>query len=347
MDISNLKQYQQEIIHRLIGKYETLNDVDLTSEIKEFPMYCRNCGHNDFVKNGHYNGRQRYQCKSCKSTQFSDANTALYNLKLKDKWVDFVAIMLEHKQICDCNSISRELEIDIKTAHQWRHKMLSCLHEFHSLETESEEELDEVYFPFCVKGRIGKEKFDIYIAPDHPDNVESELRKKEIKMEEENHQVICMCRHNRNKDFEFNPVKIQKKGIVSENDIARVLKDVDFKDKTVITDSEPSLIAYFKKQQDVTHLTFKSSDIKQGVLKQKSVHNNNINNTVMLLRDWLKKFKGVSTKYLANYLKWFRLKRIFDLDNVKLFIQDYAVDNKLYTRYLHIFDKYNQFVYLK
>jgi len=346
MDLSILKQYQQAIIYRLIGKYNLINGLDLTKKIECQTMYCRKCGHEHFVKNGHYNGKQRYQCKECKATQFSDANTALYNLKYKQKWVDYVSIMLEANQVHSCQAISEMLDIEKKTVHQWRHKMLSCLNEFHNIEIGTEQELDEVYFPFCVKGRIGKEKYDTYIKPKHPDNQESKLRIQEKKMMDEHYQVICMCYHNRNKDFKLSPFKIQKKGIVSEDDISRVLKDVDFNNKTVITDSEPSLKAYFKNCSEVNHLTFKSSDIKQGIIIEKNVHNNNINNTVMLLREWIKKFKGVSTKYLANYLKWFRLRNIFDLDKMKVFLKDYAVDNKLYPRYLNIFQKYENLVFL-
>jgi len=33
MDISKLKDYQQGIIYRLIGKYELLNDTDLPTQI--------------------------------------------------------------------------------------------------------------------------------------------------------------------------------------------------------------------------------------------------------------------------------------------------------------------------
>lgn len=275
MDLDGLKEYQQAIIYKLIGKYDLINDLDLSDEIESQDMYCRKCGYEHFVKNGHYNDRQRYQCKKCKTTQFSDANTALYNLKYKEKWIDFVVITLEKKQVYSCLAISELLDIDKKTAHQWRHKMLSCLNEFHYLDIGTEQELDEVYFPFCVKGRIGKEKYDVYIEPNHPDNKESELRIKEKEMINENYQVICMCNHNRNKDFKFKPFKIQKKGIVSKNDIAEIFKNVDFSEKAVITDSEPSLIAYFRNLSNVTHLTFKSSDIKQGIIKEKNVHNNN------------------------------------------------------------------------
>ncbi len=345
METSDLKQYQQEIIFRLIGKYKQLNSIDLQEEVSGFPMKCRKCGHDHFVKNGHFNEQQRYMCKKCRATQFPDANTALYNLKLKDKWVDFVAIMLEKDHATSCIAISKELHINEKTAHQWRLKMLSCLNEHQGIQIGCELELDEVYFPFCVKGRIGKEKFDTYIKEHHPDNVESDLRLKEKKMEQDKHQAVCIIKHNRNKDFSFETIKILKKGNVSKSDLARVLKDTDFTGKTVITDSGRPLIAYFKKQQNVIHQTFKSEDVKQGRIIKKNIHNNNINNTMSHLREWLKKFKGVSTKYLGNYLKWFRLKNIFNVDNAKSFLLDYVSDRSLYSRFLDIFKIYKQFVF--
>ena len=104
--------------------------------------------------------------------------------------------------------------------------------------------MDEVYFPFTVKGVIGKEKFDTYISPDHPQNIESELRKKEKVMEEEKYQVIFLCQHNRMGDFDFKPIKIQKKGIVSKADLERVIEGSDLAGKTILTDKEPSMIAY-------------------------------------------------------------------------------------------------------
>lgn len=342
--IDDLKPYQQEILHRLINKFAMINQIDISEEVSNTQMQCRKCGHTEFVKNGTYKNRQRYKCRQCQTTQFADANTALYNLKLKDKWVDFVTLMLEQKENKSCSQIAEKLDINKKTAYSWRHKMLTSLNELHPLETGTEIELDEVYFGFCVKGRIGKEKYNEYYGPEHPDNKESELRKEEKKMEAENYQVIYMCEHNRNNDFNFSPIKIQKKGIVSEQDIERVLAPIDFKEKTVITDSELSLRAYFAKQDNVEHQTFKSSDIKQGVVKQKDIHNNNINNAMMRLRDWMKNFKGVSTKYLSNYLKWFRLINIFNLEQVKSFVKETILDKKLYERFLNIFINYKKFV---
>jgi transposase-like protein len=341
----DLKSYQQQKIDNFISNFNIINDLSVVTLSSE-NIICRKCKHNKFVKNGISNGIQRLKCTNCNSTQFHDANTPLYNMKLKDKWPDFVFIMLDAEQSKTCKNISKELEISTKTAHRWRHKFLSSLNSVSDLEILEETELDEVYFPFTVKGVIGKEKFDVYIAPDHKDNIESEFRIEEKQKEEEHFQSIYMCIHNRNSDFDFIQIKNQKKGIVSEADLTRIMQDIDISGKTIITDKEPSMKSFLRKKEGVNHLTFKSSDMKNGVIEQKNVHNNNINNTMMLLRNWMKDFFGVSTKYLLNYLKWFRFMRKFEIFKLEKMLKLTFLDKNSSQRFNDIFKDYVTFVRL-
>ena len=340
-----LKPYQQNILHKFINQFIAINFIDIGS-ISAEGMVCRSCGAAFFVKNGTYKENQRYKCKACGSTQFKDANTPLYNLKLKDKWTDFVYIMLDKEQAMTTEKISKLLDFDKKTAQRWRHKFLSSLNEVNPLELEEEVEIDEVYLKFCVKGVIGKEKYKKYFFYGSNSNLESELRKKEKIMEREKYQSIFLCMHNRKSDFDFLPIKIQKKGIVSKKDLERIMKKIDLSKKTVITDKETSMLSYMNTLDNVNHLTFRSSDIKKGILKNKKVHNNNINNTMRLLREWLKVFKGVSTKYIWNYLKWFRFLNLFKVFKTKQMIKYSVSDKNSYPRFKNIFKTYEQFVYI-
>ena len=315
-------------------------------------MVCENCGSSFFVKNGTYHRIienklvQRYQCRNCKRTQFTDINTPLYNLKQRDKWADFVYLMLDEKSPTDLISISELLEISESTSFRWRHRFLSSLNQIKPLQVEEEIEIDEVYFPFIVKGILGKEKFVKYFGHEHKKNIETELRKNEKLMIEEKHQAIFLCRHNRQGDFDFSPIKILKKGIVSEADLKRVMKSFDMTNKIIITDKEPSMIAYFNQFKDVNHLTFRSSDIKKGILENKNIHNNNINGVMSQLRDWLKNFHGVSTKYLDNYLKWFRFSNIFKSLIFREMMTYCLLDKESYPRFKNLFKTYKEFVYI-
>lgn len=343
-----LKHYQKQVLERLIGQFEALNAIDIGALTPKSTMVCSKCNGGNFVKNGVFKGRQRYKCKDCKNTQFSDVNTALYNIKFKDKWVDFVYIMLDKDQPHSCQKISKLLEINVKTAHQWRHKFLTAISEIEPIGESQEIELDEIYMPFCVKGRIGKEKFDEWHGENDPRNVESALRKEEKIRQEEHFQTIYLCTHNRKADFNFNPIKVQKKGSVSAEDLERVNPN-KLQGKTVITDSEPSMKAFVGKFEEVNYLTFKSSDIKNGILEEAGVHNNNINNTIMRLRKWLKNFSGISTKYEKQYLNWFRFQHLFtgfDFNglNINNAMSKALADKNTYVNFKNIFIGYCSFM---
>jgi transposase-like protein len=347
---TELKQYQEKILERLLGQFKTINTIDIQEFTPRITMVCHKCKGNNFVKNGVFKNRQRYKCKDCQNTQFPDVNTALHNLKLKDKWVDFVYIMLDKEQPYTCQKISDLLEINIKTAHQWRHKFLTAISEVEPIGDSQEIELDEIYLPFCVKGRIGKEKYDEWYGEHNPKNVESALRKEEKIREEKHYQAIYLCTHNRNGDFNFSPIKIQKKGVVSEKDLKRVNTN-NLSDKTVITDSETSMKSFLKNYENVNHQTFKSSDVKQGIMKEKGIHNNNINNTMMRLKKWLEKFSGVSTKYQKQYLNWFRFQNLFsgfDFNgrSIRDAVNKTLTDKNTYSNYKNIFLIYGIFFFI-
>jgi len=224
-----------------------------------------------------------------------DANTPLYNLKFKAKWVDFIVLMHSNTKSLTCMGISKELKVNVKTAHQWRHKFLAAINIANPIKTDKVIEMDEVYLDFCVKGVIDKEKYDEYIEYKCPHNIDSQLREDEKVCYSEKYNNIIMCVHNRMGDFDFYPIKIQKKGSVLTNGIKRVVESMGIKDLTVITDSERAMAKYFSTRPDIKHETFLSSDIKNGLLRNAGVHNNNINNTMNLMKRWMKGFFGFST----------------------------------------------------
>ncbi len=124
------------------------------------------------------------------------------------------------------------------------------------------------------------------------------------------------------------------------------MKDFDFSDKTILTDKESSMIAYMKTLKSVNHLTFKSSDMKKGIIENKKVHNNNINSMMAKANFWFKNFHGVSTKYLENYVKWFRFKNLFKKFKFEKLIEYSLFDKESYPRFQNLFKTYTEFVYI-
>ena len=340
-----LKLYQQKMLDKFLNIFINNNDIN-TDRISIKDMACRKCGKTHFVKNGNVNNIQRYKCKNCNTTQSADVNTPLYNLKLKSKWVDFMYVMLDDEQRHTCQSIADKLSINIKTAHEWRHKLIASLSKISPIEIENEAEVDEIQLPFRVKGRLGKEKFEEYNWENPTENIPTELHLEEIKKIENKETAFFMCIHNRNGDFDFVPIKIQKRGTVQSSYIKRVFENVGIENKTIITDEGKPMIKYLNTREDITHLTFNSKDCKVGLLLDKNIHNNHINSTMSQFKEWKKQFRGLSTKYILYYLKWFRFIKLFKKIVIRKMTELSLSDKLSSKRFLNIFTTYKDFLYI-
>jgi len=341
--VSNLKSYQQRKLEKILNIFLSNNEVDVDELLTRDKMICRVCNKpTRFVKNGHSSkGFQRYKCKKCGTTQSTHANTPINKKKKKELYVDFIYLMLSNPKPLTCDEISEELDIDRNTAHSWRHRFLTALNGVKELNLGNEVEMDEVFIKFCVKGNLGKEKFKKYDYYDKSNRIPNDVRLDEMNKNKWN--TIWMCLHNRQGDFDFLPLKIQKNGKVSSDLIGEVMENIDLDGKVVISDQNTSISKFMRTRPNSTHITFKSDDIKLGILKNKNIHNNNINNIMNLYKRWAKHFYGNSTKYQWNYLKWFRFTRLFN-ENVKE-ITTYSLQDKgSFKRYTEIFDYYKKYL---
>lgn len=340
--LNELKSFQQGRVEKLIDLLLSNNNIDINNLLDENQMVCRSCGHTHFVKNGHSSkGHARYKCKECDSTQSNHANTPVYRLKKKELYVDFIELMLSSTKPLTLNEIAEKLSINKNTALAWRHRFLTSLNDVKSLDLGDEIEMDEVYIPFCVKGNLGKEKFEVYDHKNKENRVPNDVRL--IELDKQNYNTVWMCLHNRKGDFDFLPLNIQAKGHVSSDLIKDAMKSINLDDKVVITDNNTALAKYIRENTKAEHYTFKSMDVKKGVVKDKGIHNNNINNTMSLYKRWSSSFFGNSTKYQWNYLKWFRFTRLFN-DNVKEMTKCSLKDHESFNRFNNIFDYYIKYL---
>ena len=345
--LRELKPHQQKTLENLLNLFSKLNNLNVDGELREH-MVCRACNGTHFVKNGGKDINQRYKCKGCGSTQAADYNTPLYGLRLKEKWNDFVYLMLDSDSKLVNRVVAEKLDINTKTSQAWRHKFLSALNQAMDIDIDGAIEVDEVILPFKVKGNIGEEKFDVFYGRKSLLNIPSQLRLDEIDKQENKDKTFFMCVHNRQGDFDFLPLRIQPKGTVSSTYIADAFDKLNIKNKTVITDNSKPMTKYLQSRTDLSHLKFNSFDIKKGKMVNSYIHNNNINNTMSLFEEWIGQFRGYSTKYIWNYLKWFRFVRMFRKfkdEIVEEITKNSLLDTKSFNRHSNIFNYYKDFLY--
>lgn len=114
---------------------------------------CPHCGHGKYVRFGKDKGAQRYKCQRCKRNFTEYTGTWMARLHKKEKIADYLELMVAEKSL---DKIKTELQINKKTAFDWRHKILSSLTPTEPGVFKGITESDETFFRFSPKGQRKK-----------------------------------------------------------------------------------------------------------------------------------------------------------------------------------------------
>lgn len=116
-------------------------------------LFCPLCDGRAVHRWGGFGDRRRYRCLGCKRT-FSDLTaTPLAHLKRLDLWPGFCDCVLESSSL---RSAARALRVHLATAFRWRHRLLDALRSADSADPVSlsgEVAVADTCFPFSEKGR--------------------------------------------------------------------------------------------------------------------------------------------------------------------------------------------------
>lgn len=101
-------------------------------------------------------------------------------------------------------------------------------------------------------------------------------------------------------------------GRISIKDLKRLYYEHIEQGPTICTDSHRSY-PKFANQLNLTHIKLKGDKEKEDIY-----HLQNVNSFHSHLKRWIRKFNGVSTKHLSNYLGWFKYIQFFKNEKNKL-----------------------------
>src|SRR5665811_856174 len=103
-------------------------------------------------------------------------------------------------------------------------------------------------------------------------------------------------------DRKGNPtMKTAKIGRIDADSVENTIGGFFTAENVLCSDSHPSILAWAKGKK-LEHHTFVAS---RQHIKDKCYHVQHVNSIDNLYERWIRKFNGVSTKYLAQYLNWF------------------------------------------
>lgn len=295
-ELPKLRPYEVTYVVKAVeSKVMTTTTVaGISKEIKEKRfnkgIICPHCNSNHTVRNGKVKGKQRYLCKGC-SKSFGDlTNSVMSRTKsTHDKWFNYMKCMVNGYSLRQTAAV---VGISLSTAFCWRHKILRSLGDiFEEEQLSGVIEADETFILESFKGN--HQHSSVFIMPRPPRKRGGKASLRGISSE----QVCVACAIDRKGNIVSRPAC---KGRISSKTLSEVYSTRIDTSSVLCTDKHRSYIQFAKR------IGIKLVQLESGRAKRDIYHIQHINSYHSNLKEWLRHFKGVSTKRLTNYLYWFQ-----------------------------------------
>ncbi len=284
--IKTLDQEEKVELARMLHQDLNVPNVNLLRSTMNMDqkVLCPHCGTDDIYGHGAYKGRKRYKCKDCKKTFNDFTGTAISGIKKVDKFQEYIGLVVESVTI---RKAASKIGVNMKTIFDWRHKLLSSLAPVNGQAFSGIVECDDKQLNINNKGSRNLNRKPYKRSSD-----------RKTKRGVSNDKVSIMVATDR----KGNPtMKIAKIGRIDADSVENTIGGFFTAENVLCSDSHPSILAWAKGKK-LEHHTFVAS---RQHIKDKCYHVQHVNSIDNLYERWIRKFNGVSTKYLAQYLNWF------------------------------------------
>jgi transposase-like protein len=274
LDYSQLKKLRHQVELNISS-----NQVgQAIAEHEEIISHCLYCDSHKLNRWGMTKqGIQRFKCKACNKTFNALADSPLYRMKKAEKWVEYTKLMWGGVSL---RKSANALNITLRTSFRWRHIFIKAPASFNPSELTGVIEADETFLPESFKGKRviertsrkrggGKIKqVPIFIALDRSGAVSHKVLERNTK----------------------DNIQIQLKPLLSSGSVLCTDGNLSYKG--------------IAKDLDIDHKRLIGLDNQRVI--EGIYHIQTLNNYMMRWKAWLRRFNGVGTAYIENYLSWFR-----------------------------------------
>lgn len=284
-NIGMLTPHQRKQLVKQLSKVDSAQEVAslIESRISDAPV-CPKCAHTKIARWGSASGLQRYRCLGCQATFNALTGTPLARLRKKDKWLNYAQQM---EQGISVRKSAAACEVHRNTAFRWRHRFLPLPNDSKPERLAGITEADEAFFRKSFKGQKKA--------------MTRSARKRGCKAskpglsDEQTPVLICRDRAGATTDL-----------ILEKDDrthIYEALKPILATDTIQCTDGSRAMIGVARK----IGLTHRPVNLAAAIRVIAGVyHVQNVNAYGSRLKTWMRRFNGVATRHLANYLGWRR-----------------------------------------
>ena len=273
---------RKKLIGSLTAQTAASESVELLEAACSGRSHCPHCAGERIVRNGTADGLQRYKCRSCGKTFNALTGTPLARLRHKGKWLDQTGALADGLTV---HRAAERLDVAPSTAFRWRHRFLAVPRGVKPAGLAGVAEIDETYVLESFKGQ---KVFERAARKRGGAAAKRGLSREQIPI------LVARDRSGTTTDY---VLADSRKGAVMA-----VLKPLLPADAVVCTDGGGS-IGQAVKDLGLEHHPVVTS---KGVHAIGAWHIQDVNSYHGRFKGWMRRFHGVATSYLENYLGWFR-----------------------------------------
>jgi len=245
---------------------------------------CPHCASRKLQRWGSSAGLPRYRCVDCRRSCNALTGTSLARLRKKDRWADHAQAMINGDTLAKS---AKRCGVAFSTAFRWRHRFLAAPAVDKPTKLTGIVEADETFILESFKGK----RSDI---PRPSRKRGGKAKKRGLSKE----QIPVLVARDRN--------GVTTDAVLPQLDRAAVtsaLEGVVTSDNQLCCDGGKAIVGFARKGQiPCCILPSPGGPMREAP----NLHINNVNGYHGRLKEWLRPFHGVATKYLGNYLGWRR-----------------------------------------
>jgi transposase-like protein len=246
------------------------------------PVACPHCRSLRLHRNGRADGLQRYRCVDCARSFNALTGTPLARLRHRAKWLAYLDCMLQSGTVRRAAAL---VGIHKNTSFRWRHRFLTSTKHDRSVPLAGITEADETYLLESQKGSRHLDR--------PPRRRGGKARRRGLSRE---HDCILVARDRTGRTVDF----VTGRAPLKPAQLQRCLPPVIAPDVLLVTDGHPAYPAFARK----AGISHRAVNLAAGVRVAGALHVQNVNAYHGRFKQWLRRFHGVASRYLPNYLGW-------------------------------------------
>ena len=259
-------------------------DVAVLGQHRVDMIGCPHCAHPEVVRWGKASALPRYRCKACARTFNALTKTPLAKLRMKEKWAAQAEAMIEGVSIAKA---ARRCGVHYTTAFRWRHRFLASLAGDKPKALAGLVEGDETFILESFKGKRSG-------MPRKSRKRGGASAKRGLSAEQI---PVIVARDRQGATTDAVLPKLDRVSIAAA--LGRVVTSAN----TFCCDGGGAIVAFARRAGIVAHVLPRPGKPNPSA---PDFHLNNVNAYHGRLKQWLRRFHGVATKNLPNYLGWRR-----------------------------------------